>query len=77
LFTPGLFHALFLFSFSPELHLGLRLFRCSTLFVLLLEKGEKKPGDKRGKSQKGPKKDVKKARCEQPYYQAKPITKEE
>jgi hypothetical protein len=56
-FTPAPFHilfrALFYSHFPPELHVGPRFFRCSTLFVLLIEKGKKK---KRAKNEENGKK---------------------
>jgi hypothetical protein len=54
-FTVALF-CTFFFPFLPELHVGPPSFRSSTLFALLIEKGEKnraKNGENGRKGEKG------------------------
>jgi hypothetical protein len=59
------FHTYLFFPFPPELQVGPRFLWCSTLFVLLIQKGgKKKRMAKRVK--KGVKRGVKKGGCEQP-----------
>jgi hypothetical protein len=57
-FTVALFRVLFrslFFSISPELQVGPRSFRFPTLFVLLIEKGEKNRAKNEKNGKKGEK----------------------
>jgi hypothetical protein len=58
------------FTFAPELHVIHRFFQFSTLFVLLIEKGKKKPPAKNEengkKGEKGHEKGAKKGNRERP-----------
>jgi hypothetical protein len=58
-FTPALFHilcrALFYYHFPPELRVGPRFFRCSTISVLLIETGGKNRAKNEENGEKGEK----------------------
>jgi hypothetical protein len=54
-FVPFFAPFFFFFCISPELHVGPHFFRCSTFFVLLIEKGKKNRAKNEENGEKGEK----------------------